>query len=378
MKKNRKKLILITACLLIFSSGCMTKRNASTSNTKQNLLITQSTTKENSKETSLHMKKDTPLVPTQTLSPNDDKIKTTSEKNSNSLPAIPSPPPVKYDPSSKLDPNKKIYIGTTIDELRKSMDGSLINYGSVYAYMNNCAAIFLHNDNGTIKVIGWDNINNVFNVSAGAKILSAPSITLGSSKEDVTRAMGTPYRYGIPYCQDANTCMYNPSSSKRTQWMFSGDSFVTFDGNSKVIGWYNADDLKVSYGVKDNSAPPVKLGSTHQDVLRAFGTPTALVPCNNSNIMESMNYNICRFTFDENGIVNGWTNKGAGKISMGNKNPSAPSFKIGSTMQDVINAMGTPDKVEQNFTWSYGNSTITFNSNWIVTNYCNTGNLKVD
>lgn len=38
--------------------------------------------------------------------------------------------------------------------------------------------------------------------------------------------------------------------------------------------------------------------------------------------------------------------------------------------------MGTPDKVENNFTWYYGNSVVRFNENWLVIDYNNTGNLK--
>lgn len=379
MKKSKNKLIFLIVCLLLTSTGCTPKQSVDSSNSKPNSSISKVGTKESSKEISSLTEKDPPKTTLQTLSPNNVKIETSTEQNSSPNPTAASPP-AKYEPSDK--PNAKpIYIGTTKEEFLSIMGGSgvtLLDFGVIYVFMRNTASIFMNNDNGTIKVIGWDNIGNVFNVSAGEKDPSAPPVTLGSSKEDVRRAMGSPYHYGIPYSQNPNTLKYTLTDTKRTQWRFPQDSFVTFDNNGKVVGWYNTGDLKVSYGVKNNSALPVKLGSPLEDVLGAFGTPLSLVPYNNSNITEDINYNICRFTFDQNSKVNGWTNKGADKINMGNKNLSAPSFKVGSSMEEVINAMGTPDKVEQNFNWSYGYSEVKFDSNWTVISYLNTGNLKID
>jgi outer membrane protein assembly factor BamE (lipoprotein component of BamABCDE complex) len=380
MKKSMNILLLLIACLLLISNGCRSKQSMNNSNTKPNSLIVKSDTKEISKETSSQTEKDIAEASIKSLPPSNDKVKPSTEKSSNPIPTVVAQPPVKYEPSDK--PNSKpICIGTTKDELLSIMGGysggSLTNFDPIYVFMRDRATILLTNDNGTIKVIGWNNAGNVFNVFAGEKTPSAPPITLGSSKENVAQVIGTPYYYGIPYNQDANTLKYTLAAIKHTQWRFSQGSFITFDGSGKVIGWYNAGDLKISYGVKDNSALPVKLGSSLEDVLRAFGTPPILVPYDNSNVSEAVDYNICGFTFDQKGKVNGWNNKGVEKISMGNKNPSAPSFKIGSSREDVINAIGTPDKVELNFTWFYGSSEVKFDSSWIVISYCNTGNLKV-
>ena len=61
------------------------------------------------------------------------------------------------------------------------------------------------------------------------------------------------------------------------------------------------------------------------------------------------------------------------------KNLNAPPFTIGSSEEDVIRAMGTPESIEVSFkSFKYRNSTIYFDDDWKVQSWDNRyGNLKV-
>lgn len=61
------------------------------------------------------------------------------------------------------------------------------------------------------------------------------------------------------------------------------------------------------------------------------------------------------------------------------KDPHAPPITIGSSVEDVIKAMGTPESIQISFkSFRYRNSTIFFDDNWKVQSWDNRyGNLKV-
>lgn len=61
------------------------------------------------------------------------------------------------------------------------------------------------------------------------------------------------------------------------------------------------------------------------------------------------------------------------------KDPDAPPISIGSSVEDVINAMGTPESIQISFkSFKYRNSTIFFDDDWKVQSWDNRyGNLKV-
>ncbi|KAF6558377.1 hypothetical protein G9G63_25675 [Paenibacillus sp. EKM202P] len=65
------------------------------------------------------------------------------------------------------------------------------------------------------------------------------------------------------------------------------------------------------------------------------------------------------------------------KVSIGTKKKGAAPFTIGSSVQDVIDAMGTPTSVIGD-SWGYGFSTVQFDLNGKVTSWSNMDkNLKV-
>jgi hypothetical protein len=61
------------------------------------------------------------------------------------------------------------------------------------------------------------------------------------------------------------------------------------------------------------------------------------------------------------------------------KDPDAPPITIGSSVEDVIKAMGTPESIQISFkSFKYQNSTVYFNDDWKVQSWDNRyGNLKV-
>jgi hypothetical protein len=61
------------------------------------------------------------------------------------------------------------------------------------------------------------------------------------------------------------------------------------------------------------------------------------------------------------------------------KDPDAPPITIGSSVEDVIKAMGTPESIQISFkSFKYRNSTVYFDDDWKVQSWDNRyGNLKV-
>jgi hypothetical protein len=61
------------------------------------------------------------------------------------------------------------------------------------------------------------------------------------------------------------------------------------------------------------------------------------------------------------------------------KDPHAPPITIGSSVEDVIKAMGTPEYIQISFkSFKYRNSTVYFDVDWKVQSWDNRyGNLKV-
>lgn len=88
-------------------------------------------------------------------------------------------------------------------------------------------------------------------------------------------------------------------------------------------------------------------------------------------------YNLSNVYFT-NGKVSGWSNISNDlKIFIGNKKPDAPPFTFGSSKQDVINAMGTPSSINYGM-WGYELSNVYFDANGKVSGWSNiSNNLKV-
>lgn len=153
-------------------------------------------------------------------------------------------------------------------------------------YSEDFPCIFMRGTETDQHIAGWNDAEGTLKISIGEKTSSPKVITLGSTKQDVIETVGTPPSY-IPY-DDSSSMMYN-----RAECFF-------IDMNEKVTGWKNT-GLCTTYIEKDPSAPPIKVGSSTQDIGRAMGTPIVLT-------IERWEYKEGRINLDINtGKVKSWT-----------------------------------------------------------------------
>lgn len=111
------------------------------------------------------------------------------------------------------------------------------------------------------------------------------------------------------------------------------------------------------------------LGSSKDEVKTVMGTPDSII-----GDMWSYEYSSISFS---NEAVDGWSDISDNlKVRINKVNSNAGSFTIGSTYQDVVDVMGTPDSIIGEI-WGYEYSTITF-SDGIVDGWSDiSNNLKV-
>ena len=178
-------------------------------------------------------------------------------------------------------------------------------------------------------------------------------ITIGFTKEEVKSIMGT------------------PDSLSSYSWWY-GLSSISFDHNGKVDGWSDiSGNLKVSIGKRDENPSPITIGSTEEDVVKTMGTPDSLSSY-------SWWYELSYVSFDQNGKVDGWSNiSGNLNVSIGKRDDNPSPFTVGSTKEDVLKAMGTPDSLSP-YSWWYGLSYVSFDQNGKVDGWSNiSGNLLI-
>ena len=158
--------------------------------------------------------------------------------------------------SSKADPQEKnnqpgtFTIGSSGDVVKSVMGepGSVIGNTWSYGYSS------VYFSNGVVS--GWSIIDKNLKVYMGDKISSA-TFTVGSTKDGVVKAMGT------------------PGSVIGNTWSY-GYSSVYFS-NGGVSGWSIIDKkLNVYMGEKISSAT-FTVGSTKDEVVKAMGTPSSVI-----------------------------------------------------------------------------------------------------
>ncbi|MHB8927663.1 MAG: DnaJ domain-containing protein [Bacillota bacterium] len=170
-------------------------------------------------------------------------------------------------------------FGSSKDEVRSIMGTPTAIYSGLNQWSYGLSSVTF---DGTV-VSGWDNTGHNLKVYVGSRDPSAPSITLGSTMDQVILAMGTP------------SSVY-PGLH---QWSY-GLSTVNFSGGV-VNGWNNiGGNLKVFLGVRDPTAPAFSVGSTKAEVLAAMGTPTAIWPG-----LNTWDYELSSVSFTGD-LVSGW------------------------------------------------------------------------
>lgn len=113
------------------------------------------------------------------------------------------------------------------------------------------------------------------------------------------------------------------------------------------------------------------IGSTKQQVIDIMGKP-------DNDFGTSLWYGFSTINLDASGNVVDWYDPSKLlKTSVGEKKPDANPIAIGSTQQDVVDAMGTPDSII-GMGWYYGSSYVYFDLSGRVFYISNIGgNLKV-
>ncbi len=143
-------------------------------------------------------------------------------------------------------------------------------------------------------------------------------LTLGSTKEQVVKVLG------------------NPDSASDSSYTY-GFSQINFE-NNKIVGWFTIDQpLEISLGEKKEGAPPFTIGSSKQEVVDAMGTPGSLYN-------DAFEYQLSRINFDSDNKVSGWfTIDEPLNVEIKSNIATAHPFAVGSTIEEVVAIMGTPD-----------------------------------
>ncbi|TKH41498.1 hypothetical protein C1I60_19285 [Paenibacillus terrae] len=115
------------------------------------------------------------------------------------------------------------------------------------------------------------------------------------------------------------------------------------------------DPTEKSMFIKEGNPNFFTIGSPKQKVIDVMGTSTSMI--GNSWIYGDSNVEL-----DSNDHVIGWNNINHNlKVSIGSKKKGATPFTIGSSIQDVIDAMGTPTSIIGD-SWGYDYSAVQLNS----------------
>ncbi len=239
------------------------------------------------------------------------------------------------------------------------------------------AHIYLQKIDDEYIVIGW---SNLYYSGYNAKVSdgyeqNTGSFTLGSTLNEVEKAMETPDDFELKF---AGGISYGPHLSdfvviKKSEIKYRDGSTITFNSDGKVVGWVNKGSLKL----RNSSVKPTKAGITRgsslNEVMKALGNPTKILD-GGAGYPRYVTYGNSTLVFDHNLLLVQWQNRGKINISIGKKVPNAPEVKVGSSLDAVINALGTPDSfiadeidIDSLREVAYGNYRIKFNSNQSVT-----------
>lgn len=240
-----------------------------------------------------------------------------------------------------------VTIGLTRDELAKAIGLPSEYFLDNWKY-GNSVILF---DGDRIEEI--DNVDKNILLSLSELDPSNQGFSIGSSIDELSKAMGAPDKV-VKYNNDF------------IYWSY-GASKVYLDVNGKVVSFDNSGNLKMIGDTNyDTSAAPIKLGSTKDEVIIAMGIPTKM-PLPDSTESKWW-YGLSSITFDKDNKVVGWDNAADNlKVSIGDKDAEAPAFWLGSTVDDVVKAMGTPKVLwidELNFMYfSYDKGFVMFDNN---------------
>ncbi|MHB9132525.1 MAG: PASTA domain-containing protein [Armatimonadota bacterium] len=189
-------------------------------------------------------------------------------------------------------------------------------------------------------------------------------ILLGSTLEDVIAAFGQPTSVNV----------LDEAAGRATLRYEQYSGSVTLKAKL-VTGWTFSQKSYPVLPVQAN-AQPCAPGASREDVLKVIGFPSSASlktkPLKGGGILkeELWVFKKSTLTFYNEHLV-GWHNVDGLKLSLGNKTPGAPLITLGSTTQEVVNALGTPTHLEpvgegQDGEWGYGSASVHFNAGHVA------------
>jgi len=249
--------------------------------------------------------------------------------------------------------NENFSIGSTKEEVFAVM-GTPTQISSYINQWNYGLSSIDFDDNDMVS--GWNNYKDNLHVHV-AHSESGFTFTMGSSKTEVLKSMGTPTQI----------------SSYINQWNY-GLSSIDFDDNDNVSGWNNYKDNLHVHVAHSGSGFTFTIGSSKAEVLKSMGTPTQI-----SSYINQWNYGLSSIDFDDNDMVSGWNNYKDNLHVHVAHSESGFTFTMGSSKAEVLKTMGTPTQISSYINqWNYGLSSIDFDDNDNVSGWNNyKNNLKL-
>lgn len=283
------------------------------------------------------------------------------------------------DKNTKAPPIK---LGSTMAEVAKAngtpqiIPPYYLNKDDDYWMYPDKSIVFFDKNQRVISYVNKGSLR----VFQGTAIPGAPAINHKSKIKDVIASMGTPDVINLFYIDSRYYGRYQVSVttypnvytgdtyfvSFNTPYIYYQykDSFIAFDKNQKLIHFYNAGNLKIDFGNADASFPGLEVNSSEDDIVKSMGTPGKIIDSFNGE--RTWYYGKSYLLVDNSGNLQGWTDNGELKINKNNIKPDAPVISIGSSKQEVLDAMGTPDNFRGS-NWNYKDSSIGFDYRGHVT-----------
>lgn len=214
----------------------------------------------------------------------------------------------------------------------------------------------------------------VYITETGNKYHRAYCQYLRESKIEITLDLAI--AFGYSRCSICNPPRMNGgSTSKLVDQEINWSDLWGHDENSFVESYTEVSEPTTSQFYSGEGT--FGFGSTQESVKKIMGPPTSI---RDYSFFTVWSYGISTVTF-ENGAVTEWNNYSHNlKVSIGDRKSESKPFSIGSTQQQVIDAMGTPEEVRSYtffIVWRYDLSTVTFKNGFVSEwdNYSN--NLKI-
>ncbi len=153
---------------------------------------------------------------------------------------------------------------------------------------------------------------------------------------------------------------------------------IDFSPNITPVASKVSSMIRETY-LKDNYSNDISTTTQYDDINMSKSSGTFTITEGQGNIIGDMN--ITRLSISKKvGFSSVDDVMTAVTINNIGKDPNAPPITIGSSVEDVINAMGTPESIQISFkSFKYRYSTVCFDDDWKVQSWDNRyGNLKVN